>query len=139
MGFRPFCACLCCLLASIRSHLRYTQHCFLVLGPPNFVLSLQFTHLPQSSITLQPLHLPHLAIRSLTLEAGRGRRIGGAGGCLMGLGLVTVVGSGSEADESSRGAAAAGTTVSLSHSGKALSLGMSSGIIARGFPRATAG
>ena len=42
----------------------YTQHCRLVLGPPNFGLSRQFMHLPQSSTCAQPLHSPHLRDRS---------------------------------------------------------------------------
>ena len=41
----------------------YTQHCRLVLGPPNLGLSRQFMHRPQSSSWLQPLHVPHLRER----------------------------------------------------------------------------
>lgn len=36
----------------------YTQHCRLVLGPPNFGLSRQLIHSPQSSSIKQPLQLP---------------------------------------------------------------------------------
>lgn len=42
----------------------YTQHCRLVLGPPNLGLSRQFMHFPQSSVCKQPLHSPHLRERN---------------------------------------------------------------------------
>lgn len=41
----------------------YTQHCFLVFGPPNFGLSRQLIHSPQSCNFRQPLHFPQRVIR----------------------------------------------------------------------------
>lgn len=41
----------------------HTQHCFLVLGPPNLGLSRQLTQDPQSCTRRQPRQCPHRAIR----------------------------------------------------------------------------
>ena len=41
-------------------HLRLTQHCFFLPGPPNLLLSLQLTQMPQSSLSVQPWQSPHL-------------------------------------------------------------------------------
>ena len=40
-------------------HFLKTQHCFLRPDPPNFRISWQFEHWPQSLFSLQPLHDPH--------------------------------------------------------------------------------
>lgn len=58
-------------------------------------------HVPQSSTTWQPLHSPHLVMRSLALDMGFVLRGGGGGGCLTGRCFTTVMVSGSEAEESS--------------------------------------
>ena len=39
-------------------HTFLSQACFLLFGPPNLRLSLQLTHVPQSS-PVQPAHVPH--------------------------------------------------------------------------------
>lgn len=41
----------------------HTQHCFLVFGPPNFGLSRQLMHSPQSCSFWQPLQLPQRVMR----------------------------------------------------------------------------
>lgn len=41
------------------------QACFLILGPPNFFLSRQYSHLPQSSVLRQAAHFVHLTPRFL--------------------------------------------------------------------------
>lgn len=59
---RPFFASRSIFRASILSHFRYTQHCFLVLGPPNLGLSKQLTQEPQSCTRKQPRQCPQRAI-----------------------------------------------------------------------------
>lgn len=59
----------------------HTQHCFLVLGPPNLGLSRQLTQEPQSCTRKQPRQCPHRAILIfLPWWEGSGRRGVGARG-----------------------------------------------------------
>lgn len=41
-------------------HFLFEQHCFFLPDPPNFFLSRQLAHVPQSSLCWQPLQFPHL-------------------------------------------------------------------------------
>jgi len=43
----------------VDSHFLFAQHCFFLPGPPNFGLSAQLGHWPQSSAK-HPSHSPHL-------------------------------------------------------------------------------
>lgn len=86
----------CCVLeykTNLRPRLTarstYTQHCLLVLGPPNLGLSRQLMHLPQSSSWRQPLHWPQRRACARAL-----RNLGVLCSCITGL-------SGSECDSTS--------------------------------------
>ena len=43
-------------------HLRLTQHCFFLPGPPNLGLSLQLMQVPQFCCSVQPWQSPHLPL-----------------------------------------------------------------------------